>query len=46
MKTINDNANRTNKDPNNFRIILLTFSNIVDSNSQAINEGGQRFPLD
>ena len=44
LKTIKDIANKANKDPNNFKLILLTFPNIVDSKSQPTNEG-QRFPL-
>jgi probable F420-dependent oxidoreductase len=45
IKAIKDLANKANKDPNNFRIILLTYPNIVvDSKSQATNEA-QRFPL-
>jgi hypothetical protein len=44
LKTIKDIANKANKDPDNFKVILLTFPNIVDSKSQPTNEG-QRFPL-
>jgi probable F420-dependent oxidoreductase len=44
IKTIKDIANKANKDPNNFNVILLTYPNIVDSKSQSTNEG-QRFPL-
>jgi len=44
LKTIKDIANKANKDPNNFKVILLTFPNIVDSKSKPTNEG-QRFPL-
>jgi probable F420-dependent oxidoreductase len=44
IKTIKDIANKANKDPNNFKVILLTYPNIVDSKSQPTNEG-QRFPL-
>ena len=44
LKTIKNIANKANKDPNNFKVILLTFPNIVDSKSQITNEG-QRFPL-
>jgi probable F420-dependent oxidoreductase len=44
IKTIKDIANKANKDPNNFNVILLTYPNIVDSKSQLTNEG-QRFPL-
>jgi hypothetical protein len=39
-------ANKANKNPNNFKVILLTFPNIVDSKSQTTNEESQRrFPL-
>jgi hypothetical protein len=41
---IKENANRANKDPKNFQVILLTFPNIVDSNSRTTHEG-QRSPL-
>jgi probable F420-dependent oxidoreductase len=45
IKTIKDIANKANKDPNNFKVILLTYPNIVaDSKSQSTSEG-QRFPL-
>jgi probable F420-dependent oxidoreductase len=44
IKTIKDIANKANKDPNNFKVTLLTYPNIVDSKSQPANEG-QRFPL-
>jgi hypothetical protein len=44
MKMIKENANRANKDPKNFQVILLTFPNIVDSNSRTTHEG-QRSPL-
>jgi probable F420-dependent oxidoreductase len=44
LKTIKDIANKANKDPNNFDVILLTYPKIVDSKSQPTNEG-QRFPL-
>jgi len=44
IKTIKDIANKANKDPNTFNVILLTYPNIVDSKSQSTNEG-QRFPL-
>jgi probable F420-dependent oxidoreductase len=40
IKTIKDAANKTNKNPDNFNIILLTYPNIVDSKSAS-----QRFPL-
>jgi probable F420-dependent oxidoreductase len=45
INTIKDIANKANKDSNNFRVILLTYPNIVvDSESQTTNEA-QRFPL-
>ena len=44
IKTIKDIANKANKNPNNFNVILLTWPNIVDSKSQSTNSG-QRFPL-
>jgi probable F420-dependent oxidoreductase len=43
IKTIKDNAKKANKDPNNFKVILLTYPNIIDSKNPS-NEG-QRFPL-
>ena len=45
MKMIKENANRANKDPKNFQVILLTFPNIVDSGRRTIHEEGQRSPL-
>ena len=44
IMAIKDIANKANKDPNNFNVILLTYPNIVDSKSQLTNEA-QRFPL-
>jgi probable F420-dependent oxidoreductase len=44
VKTIKDVANKANKNPNNFKVILLTYPNIVDSKSQSTN-AGQRYPL-
>jgi probable F420-dependent oxidoreductase len=44
IKTVKDIANKANKDPNNFKVILLTYPNIFGSKSQPTNEG-QRFPL-
>jgi hypothetical protein len=43
IKTIKDMANKANKDPNNFEVILLTYPNVIDSKNQS--NGGQRFPL-
>lgn len=45
MKMIKENADRANKDPNNYQVILLTFPNIVDSNNRATHGKGQRSPL-
>jgi hypothetical protein len=42
IKTIKDIANRANKNPENFNIILLTNPKIVDSKNQ---HEDQRFPL-
>jgi len=44
IKTIKDIANKANKNPDNFNVILLTYPKIVDSKNQSTNEG-QRFPL-
>ena len=44
IKTIKDIANNVNNNPNNIKVILLTWPNIVDSKNQLTNEG-QRFPL-
>jgi hypothetical protein len=40
-------ANKANKDPNRFRVILLTYPNVdIDSKNQsATTNEGQRFPL-
>ncbi len=45
MKMVKDNANKANRDPNKFQVILLTFPKILDSNSQATNTEDKRFPL-
>jgi probable F420-dependent oxidoreductase len=45
MKMIKENPKIANKDPKNFQVILLTFPNIVDSNSRTPHEEGQRSPL-
>jgi hypothetical protein len=45
IKTIKDQANKVNKDPNKFKIILLTNPNILDTKNQTTNEEDQRFPL-
>ena len=45
MKIMRENANRANKNPKKFQVILLTFPNIVDSRRRTIHEEGQRSPL-
>ena len=45
IKTIKNNAKNANKDPNNFKTILLTFPNLADSKSQTPIEESQRYPL-
>jgi probable F420-dependent oxidoreductase len=49
MKTIKDLANKSNKNPNNFKVILLTYPKIVfdskGSQSAATTNESQRFPL-
>jgi len=43
---VKDTANKANKDPNNFKIILLTYPNIVDSkNNHLTTNEGRRYPL-
>jgi probable F420-dependent oxidoreductase len=44
IKTIKDIANKANKDPNIFNIILLTYPDIDDSKNRPTNEV-KRFPL-
>jgi alkanesulfonate monooxygenase SsuD/methylene tetrahydromethanopterin reductase-like flavin-dependent oxidoreductase (luciferase family) len=45
IKTIKDNAKKANKDPNDFKILLLTFPNLADPKSQTTIEDSQRYPL-
>jgi probable F420-dependent oxidoreductase len=45
VKTIKDKARRANKDPNNFKVTLLTFPKIFNSKSKTTNKEGKRFPL-
>jgi probable F420-dependent oxidoreductase len=45
IKAINDNAKIANKNPNNFKIILLTFPNLADPKSQTTIEESKRYPL-
>ena len=42
MNTIKDLATKGNKDPNSFKVILLTYPNISDSKNAG---GDQRFPM-
>ena len=44
IKAIKDIANKANKDPNIFNVILLTYPDIDDSKNRSTNEV-QRFPL-
>ena len=45
IKIIKDNAKRANKNPNNFKTILLTFPNLADPKSQTTIEESKRYPL-
>ncbi len=45
MSILNDNAKKANKNPNNFKIILLTFPNLADPKSQTTIEESKRYPL-
>ena len=47
IKTIQNIANKANKDPNRFRLILLTYPNVdINSRNQSgTTSQGQRFPL-
>jgi probable F420-dependent oxidoreductase len=47
IKTIQNIANKANKDPNRFRVILLTYPNVdINSRNQSgTTSQGQRFPL-
>jgi len=52
MDIIRENARKANKDPNNFRVILLTYPDIVESNEQntsssnnSSGSGINRFPM-
>jgi probable F420-dependent oxidoreductase len=44
IKTIKEQANKANKDPDSFRIIMLTYPNIAESQSSS-NKDKNRFPL-
>ncbi len=43
VNTMKEIANKANKDPNSFKVILLTYPNIADSGDSG--GGGQRFPM-
>jgi probable F420-dependent oxidoreductase len=43
LTSIKELAKKANKDPNNFRVILLTYPNIIDSKSTS--EENQRMPM-
>ncbi len=45
MNIIKENAKKANKDPNNFRVILLTYPDILESNAQKSNNDGSQFPM-
>jgi len=43
MNAMKENAKKANKDPNNFRVILLTYPNVVESDGKKNNDS--RFPM-
>jgi probable F420-dependent oxidoreductase len=45
IKSMNEMASKANKDPNEFRTILLTYPNIVESKNEQLTNESQRFPL-
>lgn len=45
IKGINDLASKANKNPNNFKTVLLTYPNIIDSKNEQPTNESQRFPL-
>ncbi|HEY6886009.1 MAG TPA: TIGR03619 family F420-dependent LLM class oxidoreductase [Nitrososphaeraceae archaeon] len=45
IKTIKEQANKANKDPDNFHIIMLTYPNVAESQSSSNNKDKNRFPL-
>jgi probable F420-dependent oxidoreductase len=45
IKSMNEMANKANKDPNEFKTILLTYPNIVESKNEQLTNESQRFPL-
>jgi hypothetical protein len=46
IKSIKDIANKSNKDPNKFKVILLTYLKVaLDSSQSTTTNEGQRFPF-
>ena len=45
IKSMNEMASKANKDPNEFKTILLTYPNIVESKNEQLIDESQRFPL-
>jgi probable F420-dependent oxidoreductase len=45
IKSLNEMASKANKDPNEFKTILLTYPNIVESKNEQLTNESQRFPL-
>jgi probable F420-dependent oxidoreductase len=45
IKSMNEMASKANKDPNEFKTILLTYPNIVESKNEQLTNESQRFPL-
>ncbi|MFZ0567171.1 MAG: TIGR03619 family F420-dependent LLM class oxidoreductase [Nitrososphaeraceae archaeon] len=45
IKSMNEMASKANNDPNEFKTILLTYPNIVESKNEQLTNESQRFPL-
>ena len=45
IKSMNEMASKANKDPNEFKTILLTYPNLVESKNEQLTNESQRFPL-
>ena len=45
IKSMNEMASKANKDPNDFKTILLTYPNILESKNEQLTNESQRFPL-
>jgi probable F420-dependent oxidoreductase len=45
IKSMNEMASKANKDPNEFKTILLTYPNIVESKNEQLTNESQRLPL-